>query len=319
MRSISIPHTDLAPSALCMGTADYGASIDRQTAFKLLDTFVDQGGNFLDTASVYSDWIPGERSRSEKLLGEWMKLRRNREDLIVATKGAHFHLDTPHISRVTPPDIIEDVEASLKNLQVDCIDIYYLHRDNPDWPVADIIETLAEQARAGKIRYYACSNWKVERLSAAQEYAREHGLAGFSAVQNLWNLANIQTEAIGDPTIVVMEGSLWEYHRQNNLAAIPFSGQANGLFQKLENGLADTLDGMHQRMYLNPVTEQRFQRVQTLRAQTGLTTTQIVLGYLLSQPFPTIPVFSSRSLEQLHDTLSAAEVQLTSEQLDFLN
>jgi aryl-alcohol dehydrogenase-like predicted oxidoreductase len=318
MRITPIPNTDLSPSALCLGTGDFGGSTDRDTAFYLLDSFRDYGGSFLDTAKVYNDWIPGERSRSEKTIGAWLKQRGGRDQTIVATKGAHFDLATPHISRVTPEDITADIEASLQHLQTGWIDLYWLHRDDPTRPVSEILETLDRHAAAGKIRYYGCSNWRVERIREAQAYAASHHLTGFVAVQNYWNLAKINPSAISDPTIVLMDEALWQLHQQTHLAAIPFTSQANGLFQKMAAGGITSLSPHLQKLYLNPVTERRYQRLQVLRDQTGLSVTQIVLAYLLSQPFPTIPVFSTRRLAHLEEALTAADVRLSEDQLAFL-
>jgi aryl-alcohol dehydrogenase-like predicted oxidoreductase len=318
MNTTKIQGTNLSPSSLCMGTGDFGAGIDRPAAYALLDTFVDYGGTFIDTAKIYSDWIPGERSRSEKVIGEWLQMRKNRQNIILATKGAHFHLESPQIPRVSPAEIISDLDASLQHLQTDMIDLYWLHRDDPSRPVAEIIQTLDAQVQAGKIRYYGGSNWRQSRLKEAQEFAQANGMKGFCAVQNFWSLAKITPGGIADPTIVVMDDDLWGYHHENQLAAIPFSSQANGIFQKLAGGKKESLSPMHQRMYINPETEQRFSQMQNLSKQSGMTITQIVLGYLLSQPFPTIPIFSSRNQDQLKDTLSAANIRLTKDQLDFL-
>ncbi len=324
MRITPIPNTDLAPSALCLGTGDFGGSIDRPSAYRMLDVFSERGGTFVDTAKVYNDWIPGEASRSEKVIGEWLRQRGNREQMVIATKGAHPNLESMHISRMSPAEIVSDLEASLRHFQVETIDLYYLHRDcaagscEPPRPVEEIVDTLAAQVQAGKIRYFACSNWRVERIRAAQEYAARKGIPGFSAVQNFWNLAKINSESIGDPTLVVMDEALWEYQHQTNLAAVPFSSQANGLFQKLDAGGPDALSAHLKAVYLNPATERRYANVQHLRSQTGLTTTQIVLGYLMFQPFPTIPVIGPHSLAQLEDCLTAADVKLTDEQVNAL-
>jgi aryl-alcohol dehydrogenase-like predicted oxidoreductase len=318
MHHTPIPNTELNPSALCLGGADMGGSIERQAAISLLDAFLDRGGTFIDTAKVYNDWIPGERSRSEKLIGAWLKERGARARVVLATKGAHFDLSTPNVPRLAPADIAADLEGSLANLQTDWIDLYWLHRDDPTRPVGEILAALHEQAQAGRIRYYGASNWTRARLEEAQTYAAARGLPGFAAVQNLWNLAHVERGAIADPTIVAMDPDLWNFHRRANLAAIPFSSQANGVFQKLAAGGSAVLSPHQQRVFLNPVTERRAARLADLRAQTGLTITQLVLGYLLSQPFPTIPVFSARSLAQLVDSLSAADVRLSPEQVEFL-
>ncbi len=318
MRTQSIPHTDLKASILCLGTGDMGAGIDRQGSFRMLDEFLAGGGNFIDTASIYSDWIPGERSRSEKLIGAWMQARRNRTQVVLATKGAHPRLDSMHVGRLSPAEVAADLEASLNHLQTESIDLYWLHRDDPTRPVAEILETLHGLVLAGKLRYYACSNWKLERIMEAQAYAQEHAIPGFAAVQNLWNLAQLNPDGFADQTIAFMDESLWQYHEQTQLAAVPYSSQANGLFHKLEKASAESLPANLRSWYLNPVTLERFQKLQVLHQETGLTTTQIVLGYLTSQPFPTFPIVGPKSPEQLADCLEAGDVTLTPEQLQHL-
>lgn len=311
MRRVRIPSTDLDAAVLSLGTADFGGSIDRETAFALLDAYAAAGGNFIDTASVYNDWIPGEHSRSEKLTGAWLNARSNRESMVVATKGAHPALSSMDVPRLSPGEIRQDVEASLRNLGVERIDLFYLHRDDPGRPVEEILGALYELTQAGKLRYYACSNWTLARLTAAQEYAARSGLPGFKAVQNLWNLASVDPARVADKTLVVMNEALWEYHRQSGLAAIPFSAQANGIFQKLAAGQADKIRAQQAAVMLNPVTRRRFERVRALQAATGWSVTQIVLGYLMAQPFVTIPVIGPRSKDQLADSLTAAEIEMT--------
>ena len=315
----TIPNTDLVVSVLSLGTAEAGGNFDRATAFAMLDAFIEQGGNLLDTAHVYSDWIPGERSRSEKLIGAWMHQpgRRSRPGVLIASKGAHPDLSSMQVGRLSPAEIQTDLEESLRFLQVDTIDLYWLHRDDSTRPVEEIIDTLEGQVRAGKIRYYGCSNWQMGRIMAAQRYAAQRGTRGFAAVQNLWSLAkpNLAEIMRRDPTLVVMDDPLWQYHRQTGLAAIPYTSQANGLFQKMDAG---ALPPGLARQYLSAETEGRYQRLKQLGRQTGLSTTQIGLGWLTSQPFATCAVVGPHSLAQLQDCLSAADVQLTPEQVSFL-
>lgn len=318
MKTIPIPGTNLLPATLCLGTGQYGSAIDRQDAYRQMDTYCEFGGNFLDTAKVYGDWVPGTTSLSEKVIGSWLQERRNRQKIILATKGAHYFLETPHTRRVTRTDILADITASLEHLQTDYIDLYWLHRDDPSQPVVEILETLESQVKAGKIRYYGASNWRLSRLGEAQEIAQVHGMLGFCAVQNCWSLAKINQDKLFDPTMAIMDDELWHYHLSHQIAAIPYSSQANGIFHKMADGGKDNLPKMVRNMFLNTITEQRLTNILRLVEQTGLTITQVVMGYLLSQPFPTIPVFSSRSLEQMADTLSAADIQLTSDQIRFL-
>ena len=309
---------DLHLSPICLGTADLGSAVNRTASFALLDTYIDQGGNFLDTAKVYADWLPGERSTSEKLLGEWMHLRRNRQRIVLATKGAHPDLATMHLPRLSRAEIEADLHASLQHLQTDIIDLYWLHRDDPSRPVADILTTLNDAMRAGKIRYLGCSNWRVERLRLANEYASTHNLQGFAADQPMWNMAVVDAQAIGDPTIVVMDDRLWEYHHGAHLPAIPYSASANGLFQKLDKGTFTSLNSMQQKVYGHPTNLIRFERARQVAVRQGLTITQVVLGYLLSQPFPTYPIAGPKSLEQLRDCLTAAHVRLDESEIAYI-
>ncbi|HEY9075744.1 MAG TPA: aldo/keto reductase [Anaerolineaceae bacterium] len=318
MRYLTIPGTSFKPSILCLGTGGMGATIDRETSFALLDTFLERGGTFIDTAKIYNDWIPGETSRSEKLIGEWLRLRKARHQVVLATKGAHPALQAMHVPRLSPAEITNDLEASLRHLQVEVIDLYWLHRDDPARSIEEIIETLASQVKAGKIRHYGCSNWRLERIQAAQAYASAHGLPGFAGVQNLWNLAQVNRQDLPDPTIVVMDALLWQYHHHTGMAAVPFSSQANGFFQKMEEGQVERIALNQRRMYGNSDTEARLKRLQVLKQQTGFSTSQIVLGYLAGQPFPTFPIIGPKDVAQLNDSLSAADISLTAEQIAFL-
>lgn len=304
-----IPDTSLDACPICLGTASIGKPLSEADSFALLDAYLDLGGNFLDSAKIYADWLPGEKSSSEKTLGKWMKTRNNRDRVIVATKGAHLDLET-RISRLARADIESDLAASLSHLQTDVIDLYWLHRDDVARPVAEIMETLATQVRAGKIRHVGCSNWTLPRIREAQDYARARGLPGFVGNQMKWSLAVPDPAADGDPTMVAMDGPTRAFHRATQLAAVPFSSQAGGWFQK-----RDKAGGPVPGAFATEANERRYHAVKAIAAETGLSLTQIVLGYLLSQPFPTFPIIGSHTREQLADCMRAADVRLTDEQV----
>ncbi|MBN1933363.1 MAG: aldo/keto reductase [Anaerolineae bacterium] len=306
-----INQTSLTPFCICLGTSNMGSTVDRATSFAMLDAYVGAGGNFLDTASVYANWIPGPKHTSEKTLGAWMQARKNRKQIIVATKGGHPDLNTMHVPRLSPPEIASDLETSLRNLQTDHIDLYYLHRDDPARPVSEIMDTLNAQVKAGKIRYTACSNWRRERIAAANDYAQARGIQGFVANQMLWNLAKIEPAQIGDRTIVPMTADLYAYHQETGLTAIPFSSQANGLFQKLDAGEQERMNPGALAMYNLDETKRRLSRIKNLQTETGLSLTQIVIAYLTSQPFTTIPIVGCKTPAHLADSLSAVGVQLS--------
>jgi aryl-alcohol dehydrogenase-like predicted oxidoreductase len=314
----AIPNTTLAPSVLCFGTTMIGSAVDKAGSFQLLDAFVEAGGTFIDTAKVYADWLPGERSISEKTIGEWLRRSGKRSQLVLATKGAHPELSSMQIGRLSRAEIVADLDASLRHLQTDVIDLYWLHRDDAKRPVTDILETLEGQVRAGKIRYYGCSNWRAARIAEAQAAARKEGWAGFAADQMMWSLAAVDPAALPDKTMVAMDGELKQLHLAGGMAVTPYSSQANGYFQRLAAGAVDEMSANQQRVYGTPTNRARLARVRQIAAATGLTLTAVVLGYLTAQPFPTFPIFACRTMSQLQDTLQAGDAILTQDQVAFL-
>ena len=316
MKTIPIPNTNLTPSALCLGTSNFGATIAQADAFTLLDAFVDLGGNFLDTAEVYANWLPElPRSISERTLGAWLTQRGNRDRMFIGTKGAHPDLATMHISRLAPADILHDLHGSLARLQTDVIDLYWLHRDDESRPVGEIIETLAAEVKAGKIRAFGCSNWRTARMQEAWSYATQQGLPGFVANQPLWSLAQPNPAAFGMPGLAGMDAQMFAFHQQSRWAVIPYTSQARGFFSKLvAHGEAGLKEG-ERKAYLNETNRQRAARAAALAQHHGVTVAQIALAYLINQPIPTIPVIGCHTLAQLADSMGAATVTLTPAEL----
>lgn len=319
MRSIRLPNTNLDVSSLCLGTSEFGSKVDRNTAFQLLDEFVGAGGNFIDTANVYGDWVPGTKSSSEKTIGAWLAERGNRDKVVIATKGAHPLLSSMDVPRCAPKDIIHDIDQSLRHLQCDVIDLFWMHRDDPTRPTGEIIETLADQVKAGKIRYFGCSNWRVDRITAANAYAAAHGLPGFVADQMLWNAARLDANALPDKTMVAMDDALYRYHEETNLPAIPYSSQANGILHKLALGNVEAIRANQHLIYPPGSNKRRALAVKTLAEELDVSFTAIVLGYLQSQPFLTIPIIGARNLPHLHDSLAGDGVWLDEEQRDLID
>lgn len=318
MRTLTLPGTSLKVSTLCLGTAEFGAAIPRVDAFGLLDAYIGAGGNFIDTAKVYADWRPGERSIGEKTIGAWLRERRKNGRVVIATKGAHPDLARMNAPRLAPRDIVTDIEASRRNLGLDVIDLWYLHRDDETRPVGEILETLNAQVTAGRICYFGCSNWRTERIAAAQAYAQAHGLQGFSANQMMWSLAAANPKALGDPTLVAMDSGMARLHAETGLAAVPYTSQAHGFFHKLETGAITSAGAFRGGVYAGALNRSRYARLRELRARTGLSLTQLALGYLMAQPFPTVPVIGPASSAQLMDSMTAGEVTFSAEDAAYL-
>ncbi|MEH7415023.1 aldo/keto reductase [Neobacillus drentensis] len=318
MRRIKITGTDLESSFLSLGGVALGSKLNEEDSFKLMDTYFEQGGNMIDTAQVYANWLPIESSISEKTIGKWMKVRDNRHKMIVTTKGAHPLLETMNIPRMTPGEMVQDLDDSLRRLQVDTIDMYWLHRDDENKSVGEIVSTLNDQMKAGKIRYFGCSNWKTERIMEAQKYALEHGVQGFSGNQMMWSLATVNREKLADPTLVPMDKEMKQMHVTSSLTAIPYSSQAQGIFTKLDSGNLTISENQISPMYYTSENQNRLKRVQHLAREHSLTVTQVVLGYLLSQPYSTIPIVGCYTVEQLNNCLLAENIQFSENQIEYL-
>ncbi len=320
MKYVNIPDTDLRPSCLCLGSNRFGTVIDQTDAFALLDAFVEVGGNFIDTALIYADWIPdAPKSASEKTIGQWLKRSSNRDRVVLATKGGHPDLSTMHLHRLSKTDITRDIDASLSNLQTDVIDLYWLHRDATSVPVANLIETLNQQVQAGKIRYFGCSNWQVERIIAANDYANKNDSQGFVASQPWWSLAQPNRGALSYSENMVVFGSKEQaFHRQTGLAVMPYSAQARGYFSKLDKlgtiGLTET----DRASFFNETNARRWPRVKQLAEKHGVPVSHVALSYLTSQPFVVIPIIGCRTPNQLLDSTTAANLFLTQEEITFL-
>jgi len=312
MRRCEIGETGIETSCLCLGTALFGSTLSEKESFALMDAFVDMGGNFLDTAHGYADWVKGfeDRCVSEQTIGKWMRERGNRESLIVGTKGGWVHYKTQELLS-SGDELIAQIDRSRLELGVDCIDIYWLHRDDPNYPVSHFIDLLNEQIELGRVRSIACSNWTPPRIREANAYAAAHDLYGFAANQMWWSLATPDLGAYGDPTTVGMDAEGIRFHRETGMTAVPYSSQAKGFFNKFEQRGLDGMDEFCRKIYGSRENIARFARIKEVAAQVTASIAQVALAWLLAQPFPTIPIIGCRTAEQLFDTAKAAQVELT--------
>lgn len=312
---VTLGSTSLTVSQLCYGTNMLGTAIDQAGANALLDRFVGLGGNFIDTARSYGDWIPdAPKGASERAIGAWLKGRR-REDVVIATKGGFLDLRVGDWrNRVTPEDISSDLAESLEHLGVDTVDLYWLHSDNPQAPVEPLVDALIGHQKAGRIRYFGASNWSADRILAAQAYAKSIGHAGFAAVQPFWGLAEPNAEgAAAQGYGQYYEDGLRAAH-EAGLPMAPYAGQSRGFFTKLAEGEAGLRDDL-KAMYLNDANRARLKTVQALAAKHGVSINEIVLAYLTSQPLQTIPIIGASRPEQLDESVKAASLKLTPDEL----
>jgi aryl-alcohol dehydrogenase-like predicted oxidoreductase len=315
LSKVTLAHTDLSVSRLCYGTNMLGWSIDQDRSNAILDTFAELGGNFIDTARSYGDWMPdAPKGASERAIGAWLK-GRNREDFVIATKGGHFDMRAgDYRNRVNPTDIGSDLDESLDHLGAGAIDLYWLHMDNPETPVSELIDFLNEAKAAGKIRWFGASNWTGARVLEANAYAKANGKTGFVAVEPFWGLAKPHEQnAMQQGYQLYFEdhgGAL----KDAGLAIIPYCSQSRGYFSMLEKGedaVPDALKGF----YDNPANQARFEAAKTVARRHGVTVSEVVLAYLVNQPQQVIPIFGASSPARIKESVKAASIKLSSEEL----
>ncbi len=317
MRTRSIPRTALQASVLCLGTAEFGSVLEDSLSESVTNRYIEMGGNVLDTAEVYAEWVPGGSHRSEEFLGRWLRKRKNRDGLILSTKGAHPRLESMDKPRMSRKDVESDLNSSLQRLGVDYVDLYWLHRDDPGTPVEEILLTLEEFRKAGKIGYAGFSNWTQSRAEEARVAAEKLGVPGFIGSQNQWSLAKADA-AKGDPTWAYIDDTFAKWHARYGFAAFPYTPQANGYFRRLDNGSITKASDLVKGLFHHPQNEYRYKRIKTIQVETGFSVAEIVLSYLLSQPFPVFPIVGPKKVTDLEESIRAAEVTLTPDQLEFL-
>lgn len=315
MKQIKLGTTLLTVSPLCMGTVHFGSLLNDEASFAFLDRFVSLGGNFLDTARVYADWLSEEKQSSEKCIGRWLKARGLQAQIVVATKGGHPPLGQRGRPTLSRAELLEQAQESCQNLGLDTLPLYYLHRDDPALPVEQIMDVLFLLQDKGLVRYLGCSNWQGERIRAANAYAKSCGREGFCAVSNQWSLARC-VPGVGDPTIVHHDDTLHRMHTENQLPLLPFTSMANGYLSKLAEGRA--ISPALQTIFGMPENDGIARRAQELAAQKGTTVAQMAQCFFYAQPFPVIPVMSFSTIAQLEESAAAAELRITPEEAEWL-
>jgi aryl-alcohol dehydrogenase-like predicted oxidoreductase len=312
MRKLSIQSSDgkILLSRLILGTANFGTGIGESDSFSFLDTYFRLGGTSLDTAGVYGDWEGRGTPVSEQVIGRWLRSSGVRSQVEIITKGAHYNIKHPEISRVSPKCIAEDVEKSLNALQTDCIDVYFLHRDNPSVPAGELIETLNGFIRAGKIRAIGASNWTVKRIREANAYAEKKGLVPFTSSEIEWSLAHISPEHDEFADLPHMTPEDYPEYLKMGMPVLAWTAQSYGVIPKvLQNG-PESLKPRTRDKFYNEITKRRIENVRAVCARTGIKPMQAVLAYITCNPLPGAAILGASSLGQLLDSMSAADLEL---------
>jgi hypothetical protein len=291
---------------LIFGGNVFGWTADRETSFALLDRFVEAGGTMIDTADTYSAWAPGNKGgESETIIGEWLKRRGRRDDVLIATKvGFAGGLGAENIARA--------IDGSLRRLGADYVDLYYAHRDAPDVPLEETLEAFDRLVKAGKVRALGASQIEADRLSQALDISAENGWTGYQVLQTWYSLVERPK----------YEGALAEVVQSRGLGMAAFFALANGYLTGKYRSSADlgkSVRGDRVEEYIAGNGPRVLAALDAVAAETGGTPAQVALAWTAAQPAVTAPLASARSLEQLEELLGSLELELTAAQLDLLN
>jgi len=295
--------SDLMIAPVMLGGNVFGWTAKGDTAFAVLDAFLEAGFNAIDTADVYSAWIPGHKGgESETVLGEWMKARGNRDKVVLATKVGMLPIENK--AGLSKAHINKAVEASLKRLQTDYIDLYFAHRDDEATSLEETLDTFAELVKAGKVRNIGASNYSAARLTEALSISEKKGLPRYEVLQPLYNLC--EREAF--------EGELEAACRAHTIGVVPYFALASGFLTGKYRSEADAAKSMRGatvvKKYLNPHGQKVLAALDSVAARLKATPAQVALAWLIAKPAITAPIASATSVDQLKDLIAAAGLEL---------
>lgn len=298
---ITIPETDLVVHPLCLGTNIFGANADAAQSHAVMDAYSAHGGNFIDTADMYNQWVQGHvGGESESIIGSWMKARANRADMVIATKVSKL-AQRPGLSAA---NIFAACEESLNRLQTDYIDLYYSHGDDASVPMEETLAAYGQLIAQGKVRYIAASNFSPERLRLAMKISEENYLPSYCAVQDLYNLVD-RTKYESEMALTVAD---------LGISNIPFYGLARGfLTGKYRPGVSE-VDSKRAAGAREYATDKGFAVIAAMdeisRAHNGAPLAAIALGWLRAQPSVSAPIASARTVEQLNEIIQLVELSV---------
>ena len=312
-----IGDSGIAVAPLALGGNVFDWTADEATSFAVLDAFVDAGGTMIDTADVYSAWVPGHQGgESERLIGRWLKRDpAKRDKVVIATKVGYLDgeiVDGEYVAAMTPDVIARGCEASLERLGVETIDLYYQHRDNESVPLADSLGAFEKLRRDGKIRAIGLSNFRAERIDEAAATSTREGFAAPAALQPWYNLVERGK----------FEPDARDAALRNHLGVFPFYSLANGFLTgkyRSEADLSKSVRGERSRGYLQGKGAEVLKALDEIAAETGAALATISLAWLMAQPSIVAPIASATSVEQLKELTAAMHLKLGPDQLERLS
>jgi len=304
MKLRQIGNTGIQVAPLALGGNVFGWTADEETSFKVLDAFVDAGFNLVDTANTYSKWLPGHKGgESETVIGKWFKKSGKRVKVIIATKVGMEMGDGK--KGLAKSYILEEVEASLKRLQTDHIDLYQSHQDDANTPLEETLEAYAQLIKQGKVRVIGASNYKADRLREALKISEQKGIPRYECLQPHYNLYERED----------YEKNLEPLVREKNIAVIPYFSLASGFLTgkyRTEADFGSSARGGGMKKYFNDRGFRILAALDEVSKEYETSLAAVAIAWLIAKPGITAPIASATSLRQVDHLIRGAELQLTS-------
>jgi aryl-alcohol dehydrogenase-like predicted oxidoreductase len=332
MNKYQFADTDAMISEMCLGCLGFGTKNDKISSYAILDYFIDRGGNFLDTANNYAFWHDGGKGgESEELLGDWIHERKNREKLFLATKVGAFPKDRDQLvanqgtregwlnnsEGLSRKTILNAVDKSLQRLKTDYIDLCYAHIDHRGNPLEETLEAFDSLVQKGKVRYIGCSNHKPWRIEQARNISSSKGFARYRAIQQFHTYLQPKPGSFTHGILEYADDNLMDYCREHDdIALLAYTPLLWGMYTVTE---CRKEIPQWNNNYNTPENMDRLKALETVASETGSTINQIIYAWMIQGSPKIIPLVAVSRMEHLKENLDAVNINLTKEQMDYLN
>jgi aryl-alcohol dehydrogenase-like predicted oxidoreductase len=309
MQKLKLGNSDVQVSSLCLGTDLIGSKIDRETSFRLLDLFREQGGTFIDTGNFYAAWLPDcQGGESETTIGQWMKDRAARNEMVVSTK---LGFDYPGCSGgLNKVEIQRECEKSLRRLQTETLDLFYAHRDDAQTPLEETMEAFDRLIRSGKVRAIGASNLRVWRIAEANAVSRHHRFSQYSVVEQRYTYLRPRHGADFGPQVCVTE-ELKDYCRCHGLMLVGYSVLLQGAYTRSDRPVPA--------QYAGPEADQRLAALREVAREVGADPNQVIIAWMRQSDPSVLPIVAGSQPEQLRQNIAALRISLNPDQMERLN
>jgi len=309
MKTVPLGNTGENVSNLCLGAMYLGTRQSKTESFELLDQYFDAGGSFVDTANIYAHWVDGFKGgESELMIGAWMKERKNRDKIFIASKVGFGYQDVP--MTLNADTIEQECNKSLKRLGVDTIDLYYAHNDDRETPLEETLEAFLRLVDSGKVRHIGASNYLAWRLEEARWLSLTNEWPEYCCIQQRHTYIRRRNGTTFYPQIAANE-DLLDYVKNRGITLLAYSALLSGAYTRPDRQFGE--------QYRGTDTDNRLETLKTIAAETGATPNQVILAWMLKSEPAVIPLIAASTSDQMQENIDTLKITLTPDQLERLD